>query len=97
MNTMSLMVRTNSTQEIGLEALFVGSIYKKMIGTIERPDCGQIEIKTIGVDVYEEIDHLYVSCNDLFVDLTGKDIRVRSLSGNPKYVTLKSMTKVDLS
>ena len=91
MNTMTLNVKTNFTEEVGLEALFIGSIYKDKMGSMEKPDCGQIETQNLGIDVQEETNHMYISCNDSFVDLTGKDIKLRSTSGNPKYNTSMSV------
>ena len=85
MNRMNINVKANFTEEVGLEAVFIGRTFNQTLGTkIVMTDCGQIETKNIGVDVQEEMSHLYISCNDSFVDITGQNIKLRSMNGNPK-------------
>ena len=85
LDTITFDVKTNSTKEIGLEAVFIGDIFKTTIGSkIVKPDCGQIQIKTLGVNAQEEVDHIYISCNDSFFDLNQKGFTKTAKNGNPK-------------
>lgn len=85
LNRITIDVRTNTTDDVGLEAVFIGRTFTQTMGSkTVMTDCGQIETKNIGVDVQEEMTHIYISCNDSFVDITGREIKLRSQSGNPK-------------
>lgn len=79
-------IKTNFTETLGLEAVFIGDIFTDKIGSkTVRPDCGQIGVRNIGVDAQEEVGHTYISCNDSFVDINGGNFtNLSQLSGNPK-------------
>ena len=75
LETIILNIKTNSTEEVGMDAVYIGDIFKTVIGSkIEKPDCGQIQIQTVGVIVQEEIDCVYIICNDSFTDLNNTKI-----------------------
>ena len=84
LDTITFDVKTNSTEEVGLEAVFIGDIFKKTVAKIERPDCGKIETESLYVDIQEEINHIYISCNDSFIDLNQKGFTKKAINGNPK-------------
>lgn len=64
-------VHTKSNRTIGLEAVFVGETYKKMIQKTFAPDCGKLEVKKTGVLEQVELGYIQVSCNDSFTEAGG--------------------------
>jgi hypothetical protein len=72
--TKDISVRFNATflTFIELEALILGGIYTKDVPGNQnktiKPDCGELEIQTVGTDVRKENAVYYVQCNDSFTD-----------------------------
>lgn len=72
LDTITFDIKTNSTEEVGLEAIHIGDIYRTTARTgskIVKPDCGLIHYQTVGVVAIQEVDRIYVSCNESFIDL----------------------------
>ncbi|CAG2168108.1 unnamed protein product [Oppiella nova] len=89
MDTITVHVNTSVPHEVGLEAVFLGRVFTTSIGggKIVRPDCGQFEVKNIGVDFQAEAGHTFISCNDSYVDISQDRYaskKVSVLSGNPQ-------------
>lgn len=64
-------VHTSTNQTVGLEAVFVGETYKKIIKKANTTDCGKLEVQRTGVLEQIELGHTQVSCNESFTEEGG--------------------------
>lgn len=64
-------VHTTTNRTVGLEAVFVGETYKKVIKKSNTTDCGRLEIQRTGVLEQTELGHTQVSCNESFIEEGG--------------------------
>lgn len=67
---MKVKIKMERIHEIGLEAVFLGGIYKQFFGNkaTNKPDCGQLEIQRPGVLVQKDHNGYLVRCNDSFYE-----------------------------
>ncbi|XP_027204190.1 uncharacterized protein LOC113797919 [Dermatophagoides pteronyssinus] len=70
-DNIELIVKTaNSNLSVGLEAVFIGETYKKLLkhlGNKSNIECGRLEIERTGVLEQIEMGHVVISCNDSFI------------------------------
>jgi hypothetical protein len=69
--TDTILVKINSSfvRGIGLEAVFIGGLYTTTYGVKNaKPDCGELEVKNVGVWIQPVLDYTSIWCNDSFHD-----------------------------
>ena len=78
-DTISVRINTSVDREIGLESVIIGDIYTYIDeeNNIVRPECGELEIQNVGIDV-QKLSERYnnIWCNDSFVDSKNPDKRL---------------------
>lgn len=78
-DNIELIVKTaNSNLSVGLEAVFIGETYKKLLkhlGNKSNIECGRLEIERTGVLEQIEMGHVVISCNDSFITSSNNNNR----------------------
>ncbi|UXI15818.1 hypothetical protein NH340_JMT01761 [Sarcoptes scabiei] len=68
-DSFEIIMKTHGNRSIGLEAIFVGETYKKVMkhaGNKLTTDCGRLEIQRTGVLEQAELGHTVIKCNESF-------------------------------